>query len=73
MDNHEGSLAGGRSLFSVILLVIGAAVAVAVGLTLVFWVLGLVFNLLGWIARIAIITAVVAVVWRAVNRRLSRR
>ncbi|MGH9121263.1 MAG: hypothetical protein ACRDYC_04840 [Acidimicrobiales bacterium] len=48
----------------------GAALAVILVLTVGFWLLGLVFSVIGWIIRLAILAAVGAVVWHFVARRL---
>lgn len=60
-----------RSPFGLACTIACVAVAAVVGLGVVFWALGFVFDMLGWILRIAILAAVAAFVWRRVTRRWS--
>ncbi len=75
-DGHTRSVVAmephSRSPFGLVLTVIAVAVAVVIGLTFFFWVLGLIAGLLGWVFRIAILAGVAAVVWHYVTRRVSR-
>ena len=88
MHNYEfGSSSGGgqfesqvpgdrpqsHSVLSLIILVCLVAVAAAVGLGLAFWALGFVFHVAGLLLRIALVTAVIAFVWRRVVRGRCRR
>ena len=50
-----------------------AALAVILVLTVGFWLLGLVFSVVGWIVRVVVLAAVAAVVWHFVARWLSGR
>jgi cytochrome c biogenesis protein CcdA len=61
-----------RSPLGLIVTVIVVAVAAVLGLSIVFWALGLVASIFGWLFRIALLAAVAAVVWHYVTRRLSR-
>ena len=61
-----------HSVLSLVLLICGVAVVAAVGLGAVFWALGFLFHVAGLILRIALITAVVAFVWRRVVRGRCR-
>jgi archaellum biogenesis protein FlaJ (TadC family) len=61
-----------HSLFGLIIAIAVAVVAAVLVLTAVFWFLGLIFDMAGWIARVAILAAVAALVWRVVTRRLAR-
>lgn len=58
-----------RSPFALACTIACVAVAAVVGLGVVFWALGFVFDMLGWILRIAILAAVAAFVWRRVSHR----
>jgi putative flippase GtrA len=60
-----------HSTFSLIVTIVVVAAIAILGLSVSFWVLGLVFHLAGWILRVAILAAVAALVWRWVNRRRS--
>jgi hypothetical protein len=60
-----------NSIFSLIVMIVVVAVLGAVALSVMFWALGIVFHLAGWILRIAILAAVAAFVWRKINRRWS--
>jgi hypothetical protein len=75
----SGSRSGGNpdgphhySTLSLVLLVVGVAVAAALGLGIVFWALGFLFHLAGWIIKIAILAAVAAFVWRRITCRRGR-
>ena len=75
----SGSRAGGDpdgphrySTLSLVLLIVGVAVAAALGLGIVFWALGLVWHLVGDIIKIAILAAVAAFIWRRIAGRRSR-
>lgn len=86
MHNYEFGSSGGssgytgpsdgdgprHSVLSLVLLICGVAVVAAVGLGAVFWALGFLFHIAGLILRIALITAVVAFVWRRVVRGRCR-
>jgi hypothetical protein len=61
-----------HSVLSLVILVCLVAVAAVVGLGLVFWALGFVFHVAGWLLRIALFTAVIAFVWRRVVHGRSR-
>jgi putative flippase GtrA len=61
-----------HSVLSLILLIAAVAVVTTVGLGFAFWALGFLFHMLGWILRVAILTAVVAFVWKRVTRRGCR-
>ncbi|MBO0729130.1 MAG: hypothetical protein J2P57_07710 [Acidimicrobiaceae bacterium] len=61
-----------RSPFGLILTVIVVAIAAIVGVSILFWALGLIASVFGWALRIAFLAAVAAVVWHFVSRRLSR-
>jgi len=63
----------GHSVLSLVILVCLVAGAAVVGLGLAFWALGFVFHAAGLLLRIALITAVVAFVWRRVVRGRFRR
>ncbi len=68
-----GDKPGGNSALSLILLIAVVVVVAVVGLGLAFWVLGTLFHFAGFIVRIALVTAVVALVWRRIAGRRSRR
>ena len=86
MHNYEFGSSGGssgytspsdgdgprHSVLSLVLLICGVAIVAAVGLGAVFWALGFLFHIAGLILRIALITAVVAFVWRRVVRGRCR-
>ena len=55
---------------SVVLMIIGVAVAGGIALAAAFWMIGAVFHLLGALARLALIVGVAAVVWQFVARRM---
>lgn len=57
-----------HSVFSLVVTIIVVAVGAAIVLGLLFWTLGLVFSIAGWIIRIAILAAVAALVWRRLTR-----
>ena len=61
-----------NSIFSLIVMIVVVAVIGAVALSVMFWAMGFLFHLAGWILRIAILAAVAAFVWRKVNRRRSQ-
>jgi hypothetical protein len=65
----EGETGRKQSLFSLIVMIVVVAVLAVVGLGVVFWALGFLFHLAGWILRIAVLAAVAAFVWRRINRR----
>jgi hypothetical protein len=60
------------STLSLVLLIVGVAIAAAVGLGIIFWALGFLFHLLGWVLKIAILAAVAAFVWRRITCRRTR-
>lgn len=60
-----------RSPFALACTIAFVAVAAVVGLGVLFWALGFVFAMLGWILRIAILAAVGAFVWHRLSRRWS--
>jgi membrane protein implicated in regulation of membrane protease activity len=62
-----------HSVLSLIILICLVAGAAVIGLGLLFWVLGFAFHVAGLLLRIAIITAVVAFIWRRVVHGRSRR
>jgi putative flippase GtrA len=70
-DNPDGP--HHYSTLSLVLLIVGLAIAAAVGLGIVFWVLGFLFHLVGWIVKIAILAAVAAFIWRRIAGRRDRR
>jgi hypothetical protein len=61
-----------HSMLSLIAMVVVIAVTAVIGLTITFWALHFLFDLAGWILRVAVLAAVAAFVWSRVNRRLSR-
>jgi hypothetical protein len=63
---------GDRSILGLVVMVAVAVLVAMVGLGFAFWALGLFFHLLGFILRVALLTAVVAFVWRRVVRGRSR-
>jgi hypothetical protein len=73
----EGSTPGdpqpGHSVLSLVILVCLVAGAAVIGLGLAFWALGFLFHVAGLLLRIALLTAVVAFVWRRVVRGRSHR
>lgn len=85
MHNHEYGSAGTwsqgsngdpdgprpHSVLTLVLLIVGVAIAAAIGLSVLFWAFGLVFHLAGFILRVAILAAVAAFVWKRVMRRRS--
>jgi hypothetical protein len=76
-EQFEGSGPGdsqpGHSVLSLIILICLVAGAAVIGLGLVFWALGFAFHVAGLLLRIALVTAVVAFVWRRVVHGRSRR
>jgi putative flippase GtrA len=62
-----------RSVFGLVVTIVVVAVLAAAGLGVAFWALGLLFHLLGWILRVAILAAVAAFVWHRLCRRWSSR
>jgi hypothetical protein len=66
MESHP------RSPFGFILTIAAVCVVAIVGLSIFFWVIGLVASIFGWILRVAVLAAVAAFVWHYVSRRLSR-
>lgn len=64
-DRHK------NSIFSLIVMIVVVAVVGAVALSVMFWAMGFLFHMAGWILRIAILAAVAAFVWRRINRRWS--
>ena len=58
----------GRGLLGTALMVVVIAVGAVLVLGTAFWAIGLVFHLLGWIVRVALLAAVAALVWRRVTR-----
>ena len=52
-------------------MIVVVAILGAVALSVVFWALGFLFHLAGWILKIAVLAAVAAFVWRKVSRRSS--
>jgi hypothetical protein len=73
----EGGAPGGpqpgHSVLSLVILVCLVSGAAVIGLGLAFWALGFVFHVAGLLFRIALVTAVVAFVWRRVVRGRSHR
>ena len=67
-DGHRG-----RSIFSLIVMIAVVAVGAVLVLGTAFWVLGLVFHMVGWILKVALLAAVAALVWRSITRGRSRR
>jgi predicted lysophospholipase L1 biosynthesis ABC-type transport system permease subunit len=61
-----------RSPVGFILTIAAVCVAAVLGLTVLFWVLGVVASVFGWAIRVAFLAAVAAFVWHFVSRRLSR-
>jgi hypothetical protein len=73
-SSHDEPDSGGRhqnSIFSLIVMIVVIAVLGAIALGIVFWAMGFLFHMAGWILRIAILAAVAAFVWRKINRRWS--
>ena len=62
-----------RSVLSLVLMIVGIALAATIGLSLVFWAFGFLFSILGFVLRVAIVVAVAAFVWKRVMRHRSRR
>ena len=61
----------GHSVFSLVLIIAVVAVVGAVALTIAFLLLGFLFHVVGFILKVAIVAAVVALVWRRVTRHRS--
>ncbi len=71
-SHHEPDEAPRKnSIFSLIVMIVVVAVLGAIALSVVFWAMGFLFHLAGWILRIAVLAAVAAFVWRKINRRWS--
>src|SRR5690348_11981272 len=51
----EGGDHGKHSVFSLIVMIVVVAVLAVAGLSIVFWALGFLFHLAGWILRIAVL------------------
>ncbi len=62
----------GRGMLRTVLMWTAVALLVVFAFGTVTWALGLVFHLAGLLLRIALITAVVAFVWRRITRRHQR-
>lgn len=62
----------GRGIVRTVLFWTAVAVLAMFAFGVVTWAFGLVFHLLGLLVRIALVTAVVAFVWRRVTRRNHR-
>lgn len=62
----------GRSIVRTVIFWTVLAVGAMFLLGTAFWALGLIFHLVSLLFRVALITAVVAFVWRAVTRRRGR-
>jgi biotin transporter BioY len=60
-----------NSIFSLIVMIVVIAILGAFALGVVFWAMGFLFHLAGWILKIAILAAVAALVWRRITRRRS--
>jgi hypothetical protein len=61
-----------HSVLSLVILICLVAGAAVIGLGLLFWVLGFAFHVAGLLLRIALLTAVVAFIWRRVVHGRSR-
>jgi hypothetical protein len=71
-DPSAGWCRPGRGVVRTALMWAALALVVFLAFGTAMWALGLVFHLLGLLLRIALITAVVALVWRRVTRRPHR-
>jgi hypothetical protein len=68
-----GDKRSGNSALSLILLIAVVVVVGVVGLGLAFWILGTLFHFAGDIVRLALVVAVVALVWRRIAGHRNRR
>jgi hypothetical protein len=68
--NRTPGISGGtvKLVLSIVVVALAALLVLGAG----FWLLGIVFGMLGWIVRIALLAAVAAFVWRLVTRRRAR-
>ena len=67
-----GRCGGGYRFLRTVLMWTAIAVVAMLALGTAAWVFGLVFHLLGLLVRVALVTAVVAFVWRRITRRHQR-
>jgi hypothetical protein len=58
-----------HSLLSLMLVIVCSVVAFSLAIGVVFWTIGVVFHLLSFLFRLAIIVGVAALVWRLVAGR----
>jgi hypothetical protein len=68
----RGDKSNGNSALSLVLLIALVVVVAVVALSLAFWILGALFNFGGVILKIALLTAIVALVWRRIAGRRRR-
>ena len=71
-DSGPGPCGPGYRFLRTILMWVAVAVIVVLALGAVGWAVGIAFHLLGLLFRIALVTAVVAFVWRRITRRHRR-
>jgi hypothetical protein len=62
-----------HSLLSLVLVIACSVVAFSLAIGVVFWTIGVVFHLLSWLFRLALIVGVAALVWRLIVGRSGRR
>jgi putative flippase GtrA len=67
----EGDGPRKHSTLSLIVMIAVVAILAIVGVSVVFWALGFLFHLAGWILRVAVLAAVAAFVWRRITRHRS--
>ena len=60
---------GGHGVFRTVAMWVGIAVVAMILFSSAMWALGLVFHIFGLLVRVALVTAVVALVWRRITRR----
>jgi hypothetical protein len=62
-----------HSLLSLVLVIAASIVAFSLAIGVVFWTIGVVLHLVGWLFRLALVVGVAAFVWRLVVGRAGRR
>jgi hypothetical protein len=62
-----------HSLLSLVVVIACSIVAFSLAIGVLFWTVGVMFHMLGWLIRLALIVGVAAFVWRLVVGRSDRR